>query len=595
MRKRVKVFGGFPRPMTLAVTLLAVTLTGPLWADRIVLKNGNEIRGKILKKGRHDYIVAVPYGRMTIPVRRVKEVIPEEESEYLRATGAWLLRVRDHKKGLTLLRQARESNPDSEACRQALVDGLLTATRNTLQVRSLAQATRLLDEAAGIAPDSPSVSSVRSEIAAVEARCRELVDSAEERWATQDIPGAYETYHELLREFPEQRQRGRPRLARLAVLMGHVHLGEGDAAQARDLYREALTLEPDLISVVSTPLVYCEVTTVVPLLEKGEFKEAIVRLEEARGLTPDEPAILYHLGLALEGSGELSKAADLYAILAGPDRQPIDGPSHLVKLRHLAEEALAAQQGTEMPTGDPRWHNAPRAPGKRETAHFVIHHQNARLAREAGRHLEHHLERLTRSWFRGNTFRGLKRKVEIFLHPDKETFLAQSSAPSWANGLTTAERRYGAILGQAIHFNVSSPQFLAAELPHELTHVMLPYRLGTRPLPPWMEEGLATSEEPRYKQAYYGRVVRDAARAGTLFSIEELFASGDYPEESRVDVFYAQANSVVRFLRERFGSRGTFTLLRALVETSPEEAVTERRRFASLADLERRWLAWAIE
>ena len=216
--------------------------------------------------------------------------------------------------------------------------------------------------------------------------------------------------------------------------------------------------------------------------------------------------------------------------------------------------------------------------------------QNSGQAKEVKRHLEHNLARYQKRWFRKEQAPKFERKIDIYLHPDKATYLSQSKAPQWSEGYTVGEYRYQQLLNQGVHFNTSNPQFLTATLPHELVHIVMPHRLGKHDLPKWLDEGLATAEEPLYKQRYFQRVVLDAAQTGDLFPLEELFRMKEYPKEHRIALFYAQSNRVVHYLRQQLTEEGMLDLALALATQNSDEAVRKGTRFSSVKSLGVAWL-----
>ena len=56
-----------------------LVLTGQARADLIVLKNGNELRGKIIEESARHVLIELPYGKMTIQRREIAEIIPEKD------------------------------------------------------------------------------------------------------------------------------------------------------------------------------------------------------------------------------------------------------------------------------------------------------------------------------------------------------------------------------------------------------------------------------------------------------------------------------------------------------------------------------------
>ncbi|MEM7166440.1 MAG: tetratricopeptide repeat protein [Planctomycetota bacterium] len=587
MRSHVKaVVRKGQRALAFAAVLAGCLLTQPLRADLVILKNGREIRGKILLEGDNETTVQVPYGTMTIPRDEIEVIEREADDKYLRKSGERLLAFRDYERALELLRRAHQENPGSEPCRRALVDGLVRTAENARAGRRFRRVNALLEEATKLDPKAKPLVRLKEQLEDIERTRQRLELEAEQAIQTQDFAGAFRHYEQLVEGFPEDREKWRRPYATAAIVLGHVAFEEQLYQNARAFYHTALQHEPGYIDRLQTPLAFAEVQLVVPYLEKGDFKTARARLTQTLDLVPGNAALIYHLALAAEGDGDLSEAANLYASIDG--KQGGD-KRHLVDLRALAEEQL--RRTTGLPAGDPRWRQLAEASGTHESRHFVIAHANGPRAAELERYLEHHLARLQRSWFASGTKPQWRGKVRIVLHSDRDTFHAAANAPSWSQAVTVNERRYGILTTQTVHFNADDPEFLSATLPHELAHVVLPHRLGVGlTIPVWVEEGVATREEPPHKQSYYRRVVAEANAAGELFSVATLLSHNDYPDAARIKVFYAQCNSVIGFLQEKLTRKKFFALLRLLsIYPDPNQALREATPYSSCEQLEGAW------
>lgn len=577
-------------PTWASIAAVILLWAAPTWADLIILKNGNEIRGKILSQGPNRIVIEVPYGKMVISPKQVREIQAEEQEDYLRKTGQRLLGTRDLETALSFLRQAWQQNPESSACRQALIDGLLRCAADQIDRRRFRKSAPFLEEAADLDPENAELRQLRQRVRRSLEDRKKLELEAEQAVSTQDLSGAHAAFTALMERFPEDRDRWREGLARFSLALGHLEFEEKRHERARKLYHQALTHDPDLIAHATEPLAFIEIQRVVPLLEQGQFAQARAQLRQAQALLPDNPAIIYHLALAAEGAGEASEAAHLYAAIAGEDGMTIDARKHIVELRRKAEEKLQNRSGRA--PQDRRWKQVEEKVAVHRGRQFEIHHHNAAQAKEVERYLLHHWNRLQADWFRQGQRPKLRNKVAIHLHPTRAAYREAIQPPEWSDGVTRNEQRYGLLVSQAIHFDASAPQFLASVLPHELCHVLLPHWMGPGvDIPLWIDEGIATSEEPEYKQRYYERVAIEALIDESLFPLPELFAMKTYPDTSRVGLYYSQANSLVRFLRERLGKTKAFELFRK-ISTQPWSQALEQAPFKNLGQLERAWIIW---
>lgn len=557
-------------------------------ADLVILKNGREIRGKVILEGKTDTVLQVPYGTMTIPTSDIEVIEKEAEEQYLRKSGEKLLAFRDYEQALRLLRRAHQENPESTPCRRALLDGLVRAAENASSKRRFREVKDLVAEATQLDPQAKPLERLKEQLEGIERTRQRLELEAEQAIATSDYAGAHRHLEQLVHGYPEDRQKWRQPYASSALVLGHVAFEEQKFAEARSYYYTALEHEAGFIDRLQAPLAFAEVQLIIPLLEKGDFVTAQSRLQQTIDLLPGNPGLIYHLALATEGAGDLSQAAHLYASIAGPDKGATDA-RHLVELRTLAENQL--QRATGRPAGDPRWRALAEADGTHESRHFVIAHANGPQAAELERYLEHHLGRLVRTWFPTGTKPQWRGKIRVVLHRSREAFHAAESPPAWSQAVTQNERRYGILTAQTVHFNADDPEFLSATLPHELAHVVLAHRVGVGlTAPAWVEEGVATREEPPHKQAFYQRVVAEAAESGELFPLSELLRYREYPDPERIELFYAQSNSVIAFLQERLPRKRFFELLRKLsIHPDPDKALAEGSPYSTANELDGAW------
>jgi hypothetical protein len=101
-------------------------------------------------------------------------------------------------------------------------------------------------------------------------------------------------------------------------------------------------------------------------------------------------------------------------------------------------------------------------------------------------------------------------------------------------------------------------------LPHEITHLLV-YQLvtpeGYRYVPAWLDEGLATANEP-LPTPEYELVLEEARAAVRLLAVEELCYPFS-PDPRTAMLSYAQSASLVRFIRHQYGADGIRKLLSA--------------------------------
>ncbi|MFH1484979.1 MAG: peptidase MA family metallohydrolase [Chloroflexota bacterium] len=125
-------------------------------------------------------------------------------------------------------------------------------------------------------------------------------------------------------------------------------------------------------------------------------------------------------------------------------------------------------------------------------------------------------------------------------------------------------------------------------LAHELSHMVI-HQAAEGPygsIPAWLDEGLAMNAEEKVAERY-NRLLQDAVKRDALISLQSLSAPTGDPNQ--VDLFYAEARSVVKFLLDSYDHEKMRALLSAFKEGShPDDALRKAYGFDS-AELENLW------
>ncbi len=187
----------------------------------------------------------------------------------------------------------------------------------------------------------------------------------------------------------------------------------------------------------------------------------------------------------------------------------------------------------------------------------------------------------------------LPSSLRIYLYPDEASLQSALSlaARPWIGG--HAEALIGVVLVPA------SPRpdqrtLLERALPHEITHVMLAQRMGDRyeNIPTWLNEGLATMEEmaPRPE---YAAALEQAAQEENLIPLSSLCAA--FPDDpDRALLAYAESQSLVRYLRNIYGSGAIVALLDAYQEGADCKGGIQRVLRRSIDQLDAEWRHQAV-
>ena len=124
---------------------------------------------------------------------------------------------------------------------------------------------------------------------------------------------------------------------------------------------------------------------------------------------------------------------------------------------------------------------------------------------------------------------------------------------------------------------------------HELSHLVVAKATENPlnvPLPRWLDEGLAMYAEGELPPANR-RALERAIRSGELISVRSL--SGYVGDPSKIDLFYAEAYSVVEFLIKEYGKEKMTQLLAKFAEGAYQEDALREVYGFGLDELDARW------
>jgi hypothetical protein len=177
--------------------------------------------------------------------------------------------------------------------------------------------------------------------------------------------------------------------------------------------------------------------------------------------------------------------------------------------------------------------------------------------------------------------------IDVYLLPSEEAFHAvqPGRTPDWADG--TAWPAHGLIFLKSPTIRPGTAAPLEQVLEHELVHVLLGQEFGTRPVPRWLQEGMA--------QFYAGEATweRAIALARNDFGLEPMplaSITGGFPADPvRAQLAYAQSADFVSWLHARGGEDSLRALVRQLAAgASTSDAV----QLAAGLTLEQADAAW---
>ncbi|MDY0018500.1 MAG: peptidase MA family metallohydrolase [Anaerolineae bacterium] len=131
-------------------------------------------------------------------------------------------------------------------------------------------------------------------------------------------------------------------------------------------------------------------------------------------------------------------------------------------------------------------------------------------------------------------------------------------------------------------------------IPHELTHLVLYEKMGAQgypALPTWFNEGLASYFEQR-PEAAYTLALENAQKEGSLISLSTLNAPFYSMSTDQIILAYAESQSVVTYIQQRYGWSGMRALVDAYTDGLEYSRGIEKALGIDLTTLEREWRIW---
>lgn len=222
--------------------------------------------------------------------------------------------------------------------------------------------------------------------------------------------------------------------------------------------------------------------------------------------------------------------------------------------------------------------------------HFIIYHNNRNFANKLSWKTEYHYKRIV-NHFGVKRFRPWesKDKCPIYIYKNQKDYMEATGAPEWSDGIA-----------QYQPFRFSSyednPNLFHRTLPHEMTHMLLYIFMDKKPIPLWLNEGMAQFEEKERRAVYNRkRFIKLYVKEGTYIGLDELMDMTQVPED-RVELFYAEAASIVDHLisdniRANYGRFLRHLKNGETVEEALKKAY-QRKYKNGISDLEKMWLGF---
>lgn len=226
------------------------------------------------------------------------------------------------------------------------------------------------------------------------------------------------------------------------------------------------------------------------------------------------------------------------------------------------------------------------------TRHFIINYHRDlewRFLDKTMRYAEQYYDEITdRLGFRRFEYWLWENRAQIYIYKDKAAYLKATGMPDWSGGRAIYSEKI-------IESFPWAQKFFSQLLPHELGHIIFREFIGIKTeIPLWLEEGVACYQESSRRQFSRQKILKRALKQRAIVSLEKLSVMDMREEAAKdsVNLFYAQAESIVRFLVEKFGKYNFVRFCRLMRDYNDfDKALFQAYyRYNSLEDLENDWL-----
>lgn len=242
--------------------------------------------------------------------------------------------------------------------------------------------------------------------------------------------------------------------------------------------------------------------------------------------------------------------------------------------------------------GDEASHSAQGACAR--CAHFVVRsYPGGPSAPEVLRRAQELRQRIAALWLGEKGPAAWSPRCEVVIHPTRTAYLrAVGRGGGQTSGSSLVQSREGRIIMRRVDLVVDARGELSA-LAHELTHVVMADRFAGRQPPRWLDEGIALLSDSRRKQSLHHRDCCDALDTGTALRLAKVLSLDRFTSALQVAPFYGQSHSLVKYLAGQADHETLIAFAEAAIDQGYDRALSQYYAINGVADLERRWRAYA--
>ncbi len=572
------------------VCYLLVTSSHLVWADTILLKNGNRLQGKVVSESGDDVVIEVAFGKLTLPKNQIAKIMRDSPVGNIIQQGERLISLGAMEHALAYFDKAISDYPGDTNLRQAIARVNLYAAEKYMANKQFALAKQCMEVAKAYDTEL-ATGDMQTQIKAYEAWGKTECAEATRLLNAKEPAAALQKFLGVLEIFPEWERNLLVYVVQAAVSAGDQAYGKRQFADAAGHYETALKYQPEILKQLESRWVSAQINWLTDeYINTGCWSEAQAALGKLLKVLPANRPALFLQGFVAEKQGNNHTAFALYQKILGQSKEWSGNQQEFLAARRLAQQTAGFGSATppeeryqeQTPTG--KW-------SELKTQHFHIFHENASLAQQVGDTLEYHWQAIQNRLAPKSWQSDWRKACQVYIYPSREQYKQSTGMFDWSAGATRTCFEQGRLYVHAIHVYQGAELLLARTLPHELTHVLVPWFLGYKhDLPLWLGEGVAMTSEPPFQQTRYRSTLTSSLRCGKLFSLAQLFQLKEYPKEPyKADILYAQSFSVTEFLLQNYGMDRLWQFAASLPSLPVEKCVQEIFGLTGIEELERVW------
>lgn len=181
-------------------------------------------------------------------------------------------------------------------------------------------------------------------------------------------------------------------------------------------------------------------------------------------------------------------------------------------------------------------------------------------------------------------------KCELVLHPSQTAYNRALNRPGDTSvGSTQMTFDEGRCVFRRIDLRADAKDWQHGALPHELTHTVLAERFRGRPLPRWIDEGIAMLSESETKRRERLTDLRRTLDRGRSLPIRELVRVERPPLAELRDAFYGQSLGLTTWFVEQSGPAEFANFVEDLLADGLESALERHYELRGISELQSQW------